>query len=204
MNAKKIVMVICFLAAVTGTAMATDVVVLKGGSLWDVTVGAGRNGADWPQLYAANPRLPAPVRRGGIVDVRVYPGQRFTLPASWSAGTINPVILRVIVPTPAPTPASQPGWWQQSWGWLQDHPWILGLLGFFGLLGLFGLRRRRPEQPAPQPQPCPARTEVVVNVTVHCCPGQQQGGSPLIAVPRTEVTLGEGCQWRTEVRHNLR
>jgi hypothetical protein len=46
---------------------------------------------------------------------------------------------------------------------------------------------------------------VTVNIATHCCHCRpNQDGGLLIALPRTEVTLGEGCSWRTEVRHNLR
>lgn len=191
-------------------AEAADVVVVRGGNLWQITEAAGQPGRDWQALYAANPWLPQPVRRGGVVDVRVYPGQMLTLPASWSTGGINPAVLRVVVPPNPPAPAPQPSWWQQTQGWVQANPWVWGLLGLFGLLGLLGLRRREeqapPAPPAPQPapQPRPEGQAITVNVTVHCgCP-PHQGGSSLIAIPRTEVTLGENCSWRTEVRHNLR
>jgi hypothetical protein len=116
-----------FLVAVAASvvvAEAADVVVLKGGSLWQITEAAGRSGAEWHDLYAINSGLPRPVRRGGVIDVRVYPGQILTLPAGWGTGGINPAILRVIVP-PAP-PASQPTWWQQAWGWAQINKEICG------------------------------------------------------------------------------
>lgn len=97
------VIMLVFGLVFVGSAFAEQREVVQGGSLWDMTVAAGQPGENWHQLQQANPQLPPPKNNGQWLDVRVYPGNKLTIPDEWVAG-VNPAILKPVPVMPSVVP----------------------------------------------------------------------------------------------------
>jgi len=173
--------------------LAAQVQVIKGDSLWAITQACGQAGARWPELYAANPGLPAPEQSGGKTVVWIYPGQVLTLPEGWGTDRVDTSKLEVVKPNP---PA--PSWWErvrrslaEFWGWVNAHPWSWGLLGLLGLLGLMGRRQ----------------VQVVVNNHYPALPAPPAPSARrLVTVPDCRVSLVQapaGLRQSGQVRYDL-
>jgi len=174
-------------------SLAAQVQVIKGDSLWAITQACGLAGARWPELYAANPGLPAPEQSGGKTVVWIYPGQVLTLPEGWGTDRVDTSKLEVVKPNP---PA--PSWWErvrrslaEFWGWVNAHPWSWGLLGLLGLLGLMGRRQ----------------VQVVVNNHYPALPAPPAPSARrLVTVPDCRVSLVQapaGLRQSGQVRYDL-
>lgn len=206
-------------------------IVQKGGTLWGLAEIMGHKGHEWRKFYSNNKNLPKPFRRGGKDIVNIQPGD---VVADWSpklkvqAGFekregLEPSIPEQQLVVAKPASDEGPKWYH-----------FLPLLGLLGLLGLYGRRVIQTPPPAPCPrcprlyplQDSPAYgycdrggQQIIINNNVGqpaVATAERPAGAPnppsspprpengRIVIPHTNITLGEGCRWRSEATYTTR